>query len=107
MCIRDSFNRNEIAQEWIDDWFEEFPETKNKIILTLPTRVSKWKGLDSFIELISKLDCTIFHGLIVGPTSFHWWGAWLNNNKNKICLRPKDINVSNNADLWPEYWISV
>ena len=44
---------------------------------------------------------------IVGPTSFHWWGAWLNNNKNKICVRPKDINVSNNADLWPENWISV
>ena len=44
---------------------------------------------------------------IVGPTSFHWWGAWLNENKNKICLRPKNINVSNNRDLWPEKWISI
>ena len=23
---------------------------------------------------------------IVGPTSFHWWGAWLNENPDKICL---------------------
>ena len=25
---------------------------------------------------------------IVGPTTFHWWGAWLNKNVNKICIRP-------------------
>ena len=44
---------------------------------------------------------------IVGPTSFHWWGAWLNKNPNKICLRPSNINPSNNKDYWPEDWISL
>ena len=44
---------------------------------------------------------------IVGPTSFHWWGAWLNDNPNKICVRPKDINPSNNKNFWPEEWISI
>jgi len=44
---------------------------------------------------------------IVGPTPFHWWGAWLNQNKNKICLRPNDINPSNNIDFWPKSWISI
>ena len=44
---------------------------------------------------------------IVGPTPFHWWGAWLNENKNKICLRPKDINPSSNIDFWPNDWISI
>tara|TARA_B100000963_G_scaffold305230_1_gene279354 strand:- start:985 stop:1893 length:909 start_codon:yes stop_codon:yes gene_type:complete len=44
---------------------------------------------------------------IVSPSSFHWWGAWLNNYVNKICLRPKDINPSNNTDFWPEKWISI
>ena len=44
---------------------------------------------------------------IVGPTSFHWWGAWLNNNPNKICLRPKNINPSNNNDFWPSDWIPI
>jgi len=44
---------------------------------------------------------------IVGPTSFHWWGAWLNNNPNKICLRPSNINPSNNKDFWPESWIAI
>lgn len=44
---------------------------------------------------------------IVSPSTFHWWGAWLNNSENKICLRPKNINPSNNADFWPEKWIAI
>ena len=44
---------------------------------------------------------------IVAPTSFHWWAAWLNQNPNKICLRPKDINPSNNIDFWPDSWLSI
>ena len=44
---------------------------------------------------------------IVGPTPFHWWGAWLNENKNKICIRPSNINPSNNSDFWPKKWISI
>lgn len=44
---------------------------------------------------------------IVGPTTFHWWGAWLNAYSNKLCLRPKNINPSNNSDFWPESWIKI
>ena len=44
---------------------------------------------------------------IVGPSTFHWWGAWLNDNKEKICLRPKNINPSNNKDFWPVDWIKI
>ena len=44
---------------------------------------------------------------IVGPTPFHWWGSWLNENPDKICLRPSNINPSNNRDFWPEKWISI
>ena len=44
---------------------------------------------------------------IVGPSSFHWWGAWLNNNPNKICIRPSKINPSNNKNFWPDDWMSI
>jgi len=43
----------------------------------------------------------------VAPTSFHWWAAWLSQNRNIICLRPKDINPSNNSDYWPESWKAI
>ena len=43
----------------------------------------------------------------VAPTSFHWWAAWLNEHQNKICVRPRDLNPSNNLDFWPETWISL
>ena len=44
---------------------------------------------------------------IVGPSSFHWWGAWLNENPGKICIRPSNINPSNNENFWPDDWISI
>jgi len=44
---------------------------------------------------------------IVGPSTFHWWGAWLNENSNKICIRPSNINPSNNYDFWPKNWLSI
>ena len=44
---------------------------------------------------------------IVGPSTFHWWGAWLSPHEGKICVRPKDINPSNNIDFWPENWVKI
>lgn len=44
---------------------------------------------------------------IVSPSTFNWWGAWLSKDKDKICLRPRNLRVSNNTDFWPEKWISI
>ena len=90
-CDLEVFNQDAIEPEWISKWYEEFPETKNKIILTLPTRISKWKGVDSFIELISRLDKNKFHGLVVGPTSKSK-ERYLKTLQNKII----DLNIKKN-----------
>ena len=44
---------------------------------------------------------------IVGPSTFHWWGAWLNKSPNKICIRPSNLNPSKNENFWPKDWISI
>ena len=44
---------------------------------------------------------------IVGPTSFHWWPAWLNYDESNLIIRPRNLNPSNNCDFWPKSWISI
>jgi hypothetical protein len=46
---------------------------------------------------------------IVGISTFHWMGAWLNQYRNKICIRPKNtiLNPSNNIDFWPTSWEKI
>ena len=46
---------------------------------------------------------------VIAPTTFHWWAAWLNNNNDKICLRPSNdfLNPSNNIDFWPDSWVKI
>ena len=63
------FNKIKPNINWLNDWYEEFPQTENKVILTLPTRISQWKGVDSFIDLIANINNDAFHALVVGPTS--------------------------------------
>ena len=68
-CDPEVFNKDELSPLWLNEWHKKYPQTKNKIILTLPTRISEWKGVDSFIDLIATLNNNDFHGLVVGPTS--------------------------------------
>ena len=53
--------------DWLGAWYEEFPETMGKKLLTLPGRITRLKGHRDFFEILSRLpdDC---HGLIVGGT---------------------------------------
>ena len=51
---------------------------------------------------------TLCKHFIVGPTTFHWWSAYLSKNKNKICIKPSlETNFSSNIDIYPNEWISI
>jgi len=88
-CEEDVFNQDDLTSKWIDQWYKEYPQTKDKIILTLPTRISAWKGVDSFIDLISMLKDDRFHGLVVGPIA-ESKQRYLNSLKNKV----SDLKIS-------------
>tara|TARA_B110001452_G_C15231148_1_gene426454 strand:+ start:967 stop:1878 length:912 start_codon:yes stop_codon:yes gene_type:complete len=90
---------NPIFYVWSNDFSnlkEYFPNNKFRFV-----DLKENKTINDFFLL---LQCKNF---IVGPTSFHWWGAWLSNFNNKICTRPKNLNPSNNSDFWPESWIDI
>ena len=68
-CDLKEFNLNPLTKEWSDSWFQEFPATKNKTLLTLPGRITGWKGIEEFITLFTHLDTDRYHGLIPGPVN--------------------------------------
>ncbi len=55
------------SERWWENTLEEFPQLKNKRILLLPGRLSRYKGHPVFIELLSGLrDLDDVHGIILG-----------------------------------------
>jgi glycosyltransferase involved in cell wall biosynthesis len=56
------------TQKWLRKWHKDFPQTKNKILLTLPGRITRWKGQDDFLIVLKGIikKHPNVHGLIVG-----------------------------------------
>lgn len=56
------------SDEWLGDWYKEFPQLQGKQVLTLAGRITRLKGHHDFIDLIQKLrqEGLPVHGLIVG-----------------------------------------
>ena len=43
--------------------------------------------------------------VIVAPSTFSWWGAWLNDNQKKIIIAPQ--SQDNETNPFPKEWIKV
>ncbi|MDR1370728.1 MAG: alpha-1,2-fucosyltransferase [Dysgonamonadaceae bacterium] len=90
--------------------FSDDPEEAKKTIPTLHAVHINWnKGRDSYIDMQLMSLCK--HNIIAN-SSFSWWGAWLNNNENKIVIAPDQWlkNPEENdriRDLIPDRWIKI
>ena len=82
--------------------FEIIDRARKARTKELKLQILKENDIDKILEdFFLMLKCKNY---AVGPTTFHWWSAWLNNNPDKICVRPHNLNPSNNIDFWPESW---
>lgn len=60
---------------------------------------------NSWIDMFLMSQCS--HNIIAN-SSFSWWGAWLNENPNKIIVGPQDWFAEksiNTSDLLPKEWV--
>ena len=55
-------------QAWLNKWYQEFPQTNGKWLITLPGRLTRLKGHNDFIDAIKliRAENPDVHGLIVG-----------------------------------------
>ena len=81
-CDPAEFNNNSVNPHHKAEILNEFPQIVGKKVLTIPGRITKWKGVAEFIELLSLLDES-YHGLIVGPTAESKI-KYLNKLQNKV-----------------------
>ena len=56
------------ALDWQQDWRQRYPQLQGNYVITLPGRITRWKGHEDFIGLIRGLKSRGLpvHGLIVG-----------------------------------------
>lgn len=54
--------------EWLKQWQQDYPQLEGKYVITLPGRITRWKGPLDFIQVIAELKAQGIpaHGLLVG-----------------------------------------
>ncbi|MDU6855739.1 MAG: alpha-1,2-fucosyltransferase [Clostridiales bacterium] len=64
------------------------------------------KGLKSHIDMQLMSCCK---NNIIANSTFSWWGAWLNQNENKVVIAPKIWFKTKkvNRDIIPKEWIKI
>lgn len=113
-CGLDYYDRAmKLITEKVDDphffVFSDDPEwAKQNLRNAYPTVYVDHNGADTNYQDLRLMASCKHH--IIANSSFSWWGAWLNEDPNKIVIAPKqwfsDVQKNTN-DLIPPTWIRL
>ena len=68
-CDTSVFNKNEQDSIWLEDFYSQYPEIKDKKVILFPARVTAWKGIESFGKALSQLAGSDWIGVVAGPVA--------------------------------------
>jgi len=81
---------------------------KLTIHLTGFTFIKVDDNIDDWKQMIIMSNC---HSNIIANSSFSWWGAYFNNNENKIVCYPSvwfgEVLKNNMDSMFPEKWVQI
>lgn len=81
------------------DWVKDNLSISNSVFVDWNTGHDSWQ--DMFLMSICKHN-------IIANSSFSWWGAYLNDNPDKIVVAPKKWhNLHSAPDICPKEWIRL
>ncbi|MFL5753382.1 MAG: alpha-1,2-fucosyltransferase [Bacteroidia bacterium] len=85
---------------------DDIPWCMENLRLEFPHHyISHNSGKNSFEDLRLMSNCR-HH--IIANSSFSWWGAWLDGNKDKTVIAPERwFTQAINPDIYPEIWIRI
>jgi hypothetical protein len=80
-------------------WVKANLQTDNVTYITANTDLNSWK--DMYLMSICKHN-------IISNSTFSWWGAWLNNNSDKMVIAPsRFLKGDKSSDVYPEQWTKL
>lgn len=108
ICTKDYYAKAiKMIQEKVQDanfyvFSDDVEWVKNNMLIPNCTYVDWNKGKDSWQDMFLMSKCK--HNIIANST-FSWWGAWLNENPDKIVICPsRFININQKSDIIPYGW---
>lgn len=111
VCTKDYFDKAiEYINKKIDSphffvFSNDFEWVNENISLDNFTYITCNSGRDSWKDMYLMSLCK--HNIISNST-FSWWSAWLNHNKDKIVISPdRFLNNDLLSDIYPDQWYKV
>jgi hypothetical protein len=81
--------------------------TRKNLKINAPTEYVSHNGEETAFQDLRLMS--LCQNQIIANSSFSWWGAWLNTNKNKLVVSPKKwfLDLRDTGDITPQDWLRI